>query len=227
MGKAKLGSWWAAGAAVCLLISAGVAAQGMSGNEAPPAGTGTDSRFNERGGPNQAVLSHLHELNQRAITDAGIATQRSTNSAVRDYAQRLIEERMASDAKLLEYARQEGMNVDVIRGGTVAQPQADLGRTELVISPSNKFDEDFANKMLADRQAAFDVAAKGAALVRGPEIRGLLRDTTATLMREQADAMALVAALPATYPPSLTLPAEPPGVDRSHSGVDTRPGLAP
>ena len=61
MGKAKLGSWWAAGAAVCLLISAGVAAQGMSGNEAPPAGTGTDSRFNERGGPNQAVLTHLEE----------------------------------------------------------------------------------------------------------------------------------------------------------------------
>jgi len=218
MGKAKLGSWWAAGAAVCLLISAGVAAQGMSGDDSP---------FNERGGPNQAVLGHLHELNQRAITDAGIATQRSTNPAVRDYAQRLIEERMAADATLLEYARREGMNVDVIRGGTVAQPQADLGRTELVISPPNKFDEDFANKMVADRQAAFDVAAKGAALVRGPEIRSLLRDTTATLMREQGDAMSLVAAIRPTNPPPLTLPAEPPGVDRSRTGVDTRPGLAP
>jgi hypothetical protein len=134
---------------------------------------------------------------------------------------------MASDATLLEYARQQGMNVDVIRAGTIAQPQADLGRTELVISPPNKFDEDFATKMVADRQAAYDVAEKGSALVRGPQIRALLRDLTPTLLKEQADAMALVAAIPANYPPPLTLPAFPPGVDRSRTGVDTRPGLAP
>jgi predicted outer membrane protein len=224
MGKAKLGSWWAAGAAVCLLISAGVAAQGTAGSS-PVAGV--DSPFNERGGPNQAVLGHLHELNQRAVTDAGIAMQRSATPEVRDYAQRLIEERTASDARLLEYAQQQGLNVDVIQSGTVAQPQADLGRVELRASPENKFDHDFANKMVADRQAAFDVAQKGATLVRGPEIRALLRDTTATLMKEQADAMALVNALPATYPPTLTLPAEPPGVSRTHTGIDTRPGVAP
>jgi predicted outer membrane protein len=225
MGKAKLGSWWAAGAAVCLLISAGVAAQGMSGNASPI--QGVDSPFNERGGPNQAVLGHLHELNQRAITDAGIATERSTNPVVRDYAQRLIEERTASDARIVEYAQRQGLNVDVIQAGTIAQPQGDLGRVELRASPANKFDEDFANKMVADRQAAFDVAQKGSALVRGPEARALLRESSATLMREQADAMALVNALPATYPPSLTLPAEPPGVDRTHTGVDTRPGVIP
>src|SRR5205814_818248 len=170
---------------------------------------------------------HLHELNQRAITDAGIAAQRSANPAVRDYAQRLIEERMASDAMLLEYARQQGMNVDVIRAGTIAQPQADLGRVQLIGSPPNKFDEDFATKMVADRQAAYDVAEKGSALVRGPRIRALLRELTPTLLKEQADAMALVGALPATYPPALTLPAEPPGVDRSRTGIDNRPGLAP
>jgi predicted outer membrane protein len=208
-----------------LLISAGVAAQGMSGNASPI--QGVDSPFNERGGPNQAVLGHLHELSQRAITDAGIATQRTANPAVRDYAKRLIEERQASDAKLLEYAQRQGLNVDVIQAGTVAQPQADLGRVELRASPANKFDEDFANKMLADRQAAFDVAQKGATLVRGPEIRALLRDLSATLMKEQADAMALVAAVPPTYPPVLTLPAEPPGVSRTHTGIDTRPGVAP
>ncbi|HEY4395539.1 MAG TPA: DUF4142 domain-containing protein [Polyangia bacterium] len=225
MGKSKLGSWWAAGAAVCLLISAGVAAQGMSGNDSPVAGV--DSPFNERGGPNQAVLTHMHELNQRAITDAGIAMQRTANAAVRDYAQRLIEERMASDARILEYAHQQGMNVDVIRAGTAAQPQADLGRSELAVSPANKFDEDFANKMVADRQAAYHMAEKGATLVRGPEIRGLLRDLSPTLLKEQADAMALVGALPRTYPPALTLPAEPPGVDRTHTGKDARPVVAP
>jgi len=225
MGKAKLGSWWAAGAAVCLLISAGVAAQGMSGNDSPLAGV--DSPFNERGGPNQAVLAHIHELNQRAITDAGIAAQRSTNPAVRDYAQRLIEERVAANNKLLEYAQQQGINVDVILAGTVAQPQADLGRVELRASPASKFDEDFANKMVADRQAAFDVAQKGATLVRGPQIRALLRDLSADLMREQADAMALVNAVPATYPPTLTLPAEPPGVSRTHTGKDITPNATP
>jgi predicted outer membrane protein len=197
----------------------------MSGNDSPVAGV--DSPFNERGGPNQAVLTHMHELNQRAITDAGIAMQRTANAAVRDYAQRLIEERMASDARILEYAHQQGMNVDVIRAGTAAQPQADLGRSELAVSPANKFDEDFANKMVADRQAAYHMAEKGATLVRGPEIRGLLRDLSPTLLKEQADAMALVGALPRTYPPALTLPAEPPGVDRTHTGKDARPVVAP
>jgi predicted outer membrane protein len=218
MGKAKLGSWWAAGAAVCLLVSAGVAAQGLSASDSP---------FNERGGPNQAVLAHLHELNQRAIVDAGIAAQRSTNPAVQDFARTLIDERSASDVKLMRYAEQEGLNVDVIRAGTIAQPQADLGRVELTVSPANKFDQDFATKMVADRQAAFDVAQKGATLVRGPEIRALLRDLSPTLLKEQADAMALVGALPATYPPALTLPAEPPGVDRTHTGIDTHRGVAP
>jgi predicted outer membrane protein len=218
MGKAKLGSWWAAGAAVCLLISAGVAAQGLSESDSP---------FNERGGPNQAVLAHLHELNERAIVDAGIAAQRSTNPAVQDYAKTLIDERSAGDVKLLRYAEQEELNVDVIRAGTIARPYGDLGRVNLLGSPVDRFDHDFAIKMVADRQAAYDAAEKAATLVRGPEIRALLRELTPTLLREQADAMALAAAIPAPRDRVLLLPAEPPGVSRTNTGIDTRPGVAP
>ncbi|HEY6475815.1 MAG TPA: DUF4142 domain-containing protein [Polyangia bacterium] len=218
MGKAKLGSWWAAGAAVCLLVSAGVAAQGMSGGDSP---------FNERGGPNQAVLAHLHELNERAIVDAGIAAQRSTNASVQNFAKTLIDERSAADALLIQYAEQEGMNVDVIRAGTIAQPYGDPGRVNLIGAPPDRFDHDFATKMVADRQAAYDAAEKAATLVRGPELRALLRDTTPTLLREQADAMALAATLPQRTDRVLLLPAEPPGVSRTHTGIDTRPGVAP
>ncbi len=218
MGKAKLGSWWAAGAAVCLLISAGVAAQELSGSDSP---------FNERGGPNQAVLTHLHQLNEQAIVDAGIAAQRSTNASVQDFAKTLIDERSAGDSKLMRYAEQEGMNVDAIRAGTGGPPYGALGRVDLHGSPADRFDHDFAAKMVADRQAAFDAAETGATLVRGPEIRALLRELTPTLLREQADAMALVASLPAPTDRVLLLPAEPPGVSRTHTGIDTHPGVAP
>jgi predicted outer membrane protein len=218
MGKAKLGSWWAAGAAVCLLISAGVAAQGLSGSDSP---------FNERGGPNQAVLTHLHQLNEQAIVDAGIAARRSTNASVQDFSKTLIDERSAVDTKLMHYAEQEGMNVDAIRAGTGAQSSGDLGRVNLTGAPAERFDHDFATKMVADRQAEYDAAQKAATLVRGPEIRALLRDLTPTLLREEAGAMALVDALPAPTDRVLLLPAEPPGVSRTNTGIDTHAGVAP
>ena len=96
MGKAKLGSWWAAGAAVCMLVSAGVAAQSSAPGtqdaapaeavEAPSAGPlagpapaaqsaapVAQSRNDERGGGDQTVLMALHRQNQQTIVDAEIA----------------------------------------------------------------------------------------------------------------------------------------------------------
>jgi predicted outer membrane protein len=218
MGKAKLGSWWAAGAAVCLLVSAGVAAQGM---------TGGDSPYNERGGPNQAVLTHLHQANEQAIVDAGIAAQRSSNASVQGFAKALVDERSAADVLLMQYAEQEGMNVDVIREGAGAQAHGVLTRVDLTTSPPDRFDYDFANKMVADRQAAYDEAQKAATLVRGPGLRALLRDATPALLQEEAGAMALVDSLRAPADRVLRLPAEPPGVSRTNTGIDTRPGVAP
>jgi|HubBroStandDraft_2_1064218.scaffolds.fasta_scaffold189802_1 hypothetical protein len=257
MGKAKLGSWWAAGAAVCMLVSAGVAAQSMApaapvpGSAAPAApvpgsaapSTGplaqnpepaqsaapvVQSRYDERGGGDQTALMALHRQNQQTIVDAEIAQNRGTSLAVRDFAVSIISNCATSDAKLMNYAHQQGMNVDVIRLAAGALPNGALTRVDLVNSPPDRFDADFAAKMVANAQAAVDQTQKAQALARAPGMAPMLAEIAPVLVQQQADAMALVAALP-TPPPSppviqfLTNPSLGP----MPTGVDTNPDVAP
>jgi predicted outer membrane protein len=263
MGKAKLGSWWAAGAAVCMLVSAGVAAQ--SAAPASPAAPGAaspapeaaspapeatspapaaanpspaapeaatpapvvQSRYNERGGGDQAALTALHRQSQQTIVDAQIAEQRGTTAAVRDYAATIINNTAATDAKMMSYAQQQGMNVDSIRLAPGALPNGALTRVDLVSSPPDRFDADFAAKMVANSQAALDQTQKAQALARAPGMAPMLRQIAPVLLQQQADAMALAAALPTRPSPALQLPGEPSGVSRTNTGVDTRRGVAP
>jgi predicted outer membrane protein len=267
MGKAKLGSWWAAGAAVCMLVSAGVAAQSTPadpvGAPAPAAEPGpaaapasaaepapggapeavapapagapaatrpapvAQSRYNERGGGDQAALTALHRQSQQTIVDAQIAEQRGTTAAVRDYAATIINNTAATDAKMMSYAQQQGMNVDSIRLAPGALPNGALTRVDLVSSPPDRFDADFAAKMVANSQAALDQTQKAQALARAPGMAPMLRQIAPVLLQQQADAMALAAALPTRPSPALQLPGEPSGVSRTNTGVDTRRGVAP
>src|SRR3954468_7588936 len=152
MGKAKLGSWWAAGAAVCMLVSAGVAAQSTAPREPAPAAApapgaapapeaaprpeapatsaapivgaapGTtspapvvQSRHNERGGGDQAALTALHRQNRQTIVDPETAQQRGTTESVRQFAANIISNTATADAKMMNFAQQQGMNVDAIQ----------------------------------------------------------------------------------------------------------------
>ena len=202
MGKAKLGSWWAAGAAVCMLVSAGVAAQstapaapvaapapaaepapavracvrgGARSRRRPrvapaPAGAPAatrpapvaQSRYNERGGGDQAALTALHRQNRQTMADARIAQQRGTTAAVRDFATTIISNTETADAKMMNYAQQQGMNVEAIQLAAGALPNGALTRVDLVNSPPARFDADFAAKMVANSQAALDQTAEGA-----------------------------------------------------------------
>jgi uncharacterized protein (DUF305 family) len=219
MGRAQLGSWWAAGSIVCLLISAGVAAQ-----SAAPIPV---SRFDERGGGDQAVLMALHRQNQQAIVDAQIAQERATLGAVRDYATTIISNRAMSDATMMNYARTQGMNLGEIRLGAGAMANGALTRVDLVNAPVQQFDHDFATKMVNDHQAAIDQTQKAQALARAPGMAAMLQSIVPPLLQQQADAMALVAALPVPPSPALQLPGQPPGVSRTSTGADIRPALAP
>ena len=249
MGKAKLGSWWAAGAAVCMLVSAGVAAQSTApaapaaekaapvpGSTAPSVGPLAESpapaaqsaapvvqsRFNERGGGDQAALMALHRQNQQTIVDAEIAQNRATSAAVRDFAASVISNCATSDAKLMNFAHQQGMNVESIRLAAGALPNGALTRVDLVNSPPDRFDADFAAKMVANAQAAIDQTQKAQALARAPGMAPLLAEVAPALMQQEADAMALVAALP--KPPVRTMPFGPPnGLGRMPTGIDTNP----
>jgi len=229
MGKAKLGSWWAAGAAVCMLVSAGVAAQGVA--PAAPVAPLPDSaapvvqsRHDERGGGDQTALMALHRQNQQTIVDAEIAQTRATTAAVRDFAASVISNCATSDAKLMNYAHQQGMNVDEIRLAAGALPNGALTRVDLVNSPPARFDADFAAKMVANSQAAVDQTQKAQALARAPGMAPLLQEIAPVLVQQQADAMALVAALPT--PPTRAMPFGPPsGLGTVPTGIDTDPGM--
>jgi uncharacterized protein (DUF305 family) len=256
MGKAKLGSWWAAGAAVCMLVSAGVAAQSVApaapaappaqGSapaeviEAPSAGPlagpapatqssapVVQSRYNERGGGDQAALMALHRQNQQAIVDAEIAQNRGTTAAVRDFAASVISNCATSDAKLMNFAHQQGMNVESIRLAAGALPNGALTRVDLVNSPPDRFDADFAAKMVANSQAAVDQTQKAQALARAPGMAPMLAEIAPALMQQQADAMSLVAALPTPASPPVMQFLTNPSLGRMPTGIDTNPGVAP
>ncbi|HXT94914.1 MAG TPA: DUF4142 domain-containing protein [Polyangia bacterium] len=241
MGKGKLGSWWAAGAAVCLLISAGVAAQTVAPDNpvpppappptaaamAPPIAATVSSPYNERGGGDQRVLTELHRRNQQVIVDAELAQQRATSPAVRDYATALLNASAAADAKIVNYAREAGMNIDSIRLGAGAMANGSLTRVDLMNSSGARFDYDFATKMVNANQATLDQAQEGQALARAPGVAELLREIAPTLLEQQAQGMALVARIPTPAPKELQLPGQPAGVSRTHTGIDTRPGVAP
>jgi uncharacterized protein (DUF305 family) len=267
MGKAKLGSWWAAGAAVCMLVSAGVAAQSTPadpvGAPAPAAEPGpaaapasaaepapggapeavapapagapaatrpapvAQSRYNERGGGDQAALTALHRQNRQTMADARIAQQRGTTAAVRDLATTIISNTETADAKMMNYAQQQGMNVEAIQLAAGALPNGALTRVDLVNSPPARFDADFAAKMVANSQAALDQTQKAQALARAPGMAPMLQEIAPALLQEQADAMSLVAALPTPPSPALQFPGEPAGVSRTNTGIDTRRGVAP
>jgi uncharacterized protein (DUF305 family) len=239
MGRAKLGSWWVAGAAVSLLISVGafaesaapVSSAGAAGESPAPVAESPApvrvSRYNERGGGDQMVLMTLHRQNQQAIVDAQIAEERATTVAVRDYATTIISNRAMSDARMMNYASAQGMNLGSIRLGAGALPNGALTRVDLVNASPERFDHDFATKMVNDHQSAIDQTQKAQALARAPGMAAMLQSLVPPLMQQQADAMALVAALPVPPTPALQMPGQPPGVSRTNTGIDTRPGVAP
>lgn len=232
MGRAKLGSWWMAGAAVSLLISAGASAESAAPITSAGAAAGSGapvavSRYDERGGGDQMVLMTLHRQNQQAIVDAQIAEERATTAAVRDYATTIISNRATSDAKMMNFASTQGMNLGSIRLGAGAMPNGALSRVNLVSAAPERFDHDFAVKMVNDHQAAIDQTQKAQALARAPGMAAMLGSIVPPLMQQQADAMALVAALPVPPTPVLQMPGQPAGISRTNTGIDTRPGVAP
>ncbi len=249
MGKAKLGSWWAAGAAVCMLVSVGVAAQSTA-PEAAPAATPPPSaapaapppaaapgeaipplvvrsRFNERGGGDQAALTALHRQNQQTMADARLAQQRGTTAAVRDYAATIISNTAIADAKLMNYARAQGMNVEAIGLAAGAMANGPLTRVDLVNSPPERFDADFAAKMVTNSQASLDQTQKAQALARAPGMAPMLQEIAPVLLQQQADAMSLVAALPKPPSPPVLQYLTHPSLGTMPTGIDTSPGAAP
>jgi predicted outer membrane protein len=185
------------------------------------------SPFNERGGGDQTALMALHQRNQEAITDAQLAQQRAESPAAKELADSVVHNRSVLDAQIMSYASQQGMNVGVIRLGAGGLPHGTLTRVDLLNTTGARFDYDFATKIVADQQATVDQTQQAVTLARAPGMTALLQGMLPAIMAEQSQAMAVVAALPRPRPRELDLPGIPNGVSRTHTGVDTRPGVAP
>jgi predicted outer membrane protein len=179
------------------------------------------SRHNERGGGDQAALTALHRQNRQTIVDAEIAQLRGTTVSVRQFAANIISNTATADAEMMNYAQQQGMNVEAIQLAAGAMANGALTRVDLVNSPPARFDADFAAKMVANSQAALDQTQKAQALARAPGMAPMLQQIAPVLVQQQADAMALVAALPTPSSPPVMEFLTNPSLGTMPTGVDT------
>jgi len=187
-----------------------------------------DTPPEQRGGRDQAIVRQLHSQNQDAIAAARIGEERTTRDDVRSYATQVIRDRQASDAKLLAYAQQAGLNMPEIDTGAAALPHGPLATARLTTAPDYRFDGEFAGFMNALSQADEDQSAEAARLAQSQELETLIQSTfLPRLADQQAGATNLTAALPPLPPPGIQHPGDPSTASWTNTGLDTiPPGLA-
>ncbi len=168
-----------------------------------------DSPYDPRGGRDQQIVTQLHQRNQDLIATARIADRRASRADVKDYADRVIEQREFADAQLLTYAQQEGMNMDAVQAGAGALPHGpgSLASAQLNNVSASRFDAFFAAEMNAREQAAADEAVHAQKLALGQQLAGLIGDQMPVMRQEQASAANLTSVLPLPAP-SLQQPGE-------------------
>jgi putative membrane protein len=176
-------------------------------------------------GPDQKVVMRLHELNQNEITMAKMAQERGQRASVREYAEGLIRDHQAADQKLLAYAERQNMNMAAIGRPADAMAHGTLAMTDLTQATRGEFDFNFARKMVADHQAAIDMATTAEGLARDPELRALITDMLPTLREHLGGAQGLLASMPEPPARTVQLPGEPAGISRTRTGADVLPGV--
>jgi predicted outer membrane protein len=185
-----------------------------------------DTPNDPRGGRDQEIVTQLHQRNQDLISAARVAKERTARGEVRDFAARVIQGREEADAKLMAYARQEGMNVSEVRTAAGALPHGPLATANLTNVSVDRFDPYFANDMVARTQAAVDEAVQAQNLARGPRLANLIgSEVIASLRQEEASAVSLTSALPPLQPPAVQQPGEPSVANWTNTGADTHRGL--
>jgi putative membrane protein len=224
MRREILSRWGVLVAMALLVVGAPASAETTAATPGQPrAGAAGD----ERGGGDQQIVMELHHANQNEIHMAKMAQERATSAKVKDYAATLLKDHAAADQKLLAYARRKNMNMDELRRPYDALPHGALAMAELASSRGAEFNHNFALKMVADHQKAIDEATTAERIARDPQLEALIEEMLPALRKHQATAEALAASEP--HPPAQAVqpPGEPSGVSRTHTGIDTHPGVIP
>jgi predicted outer membrane protein len=177
-------------------------------------------------GPDQELVTRLHQLGQDEIALAKLGEDRGVSARVRTFAGAVRSEQAGNEDALIAYAERKNMNRT-----TVGRPGGALEHRELAIapvanSPRNQFDYTFVTQMVADHQASIDAATAAARLARDPELRALIDGVLKIQTNHLVSAQALLQEIPAPAARVVQLPAFPAGVSRTQTGADEPPPAA-
>jgi putative membrane protein len=184
---------------------------------------GAQNRVN---GPDQAIVTRLHQINQDEITLAQLGAARGNDAQLQTFATTMVSDHRAADAKLLTYAADHNMNLDSIARSPSAQAHGvDALLTAINSGGAEAFDYNFATKTVNDHQTAIDVADQASRMARDPALRALIGEMLPTLRMHLTMANDLVRRLPPPPARTVQAPGQPSGVSRTHTGADERPGM--
>jgi putative membrane protein len=189
-------------------------------------GAGQAGAQNRVNGPDQEIVTRLHQINQDEINLSQLGAARGNDAQLQTFATTMVNDHRAADAKLLTYAADRNMNLDSIARSPSAQAHGvDALLTAINRGGAEAFDYNFATKSVADHQAAIDVAVQASRMAKDPGLRALIEEMLPTLRMHLTMANDLVRRLPPPPRQTVQAPGEPSGVSRTHTGADERPGM--
>jgi predicted outer membrane protein len=174
-------------------------------------------------GPDQELVTRLHQLGQDKIAMAQLGETRAVSDDVRTLAQTVERDQRAADNGLIAYAQRKNMDRIQVAEPGGALEHGVLARAPLVNCARDVFDYYFAEKMVADHQAAIDAAAAAERLARDPELKAVINDNLKVLTENLIAAQELQARIPTPAPRTLQLPAYPVSPSRTQTGADLPP----
>src|SRR5579885_3511545 len=133
------------------------------------------------------VLSEIHHANQGEIQLAELATSRSLNPAVVDYARKLIKDHTAADQKTLALAKQEKIPVKKLP----MTPEETADKRKLSNLSSDAFDEEFNKVMISDHKKVIGQLSEAEQTVSDPKVKSLIASLLPTLHHHYDIAMNL------------------------------------
>jgi predicted outer membrane protein len=177
-------------------------------------------------GPDQQLVTRLHQLGVDEIGMAQMGEARGGRPAVRAFAATVRRDHQKGDQQLLAYARRKNMDLTAVAlpGGVPAQDA--LAMAPVTNSTQKEFDYAFVSRMVADHQASIDAATAAERLARDPELKALIDNQLRVMSEHLVSAQALLAQIPAPPPRVVQLPAYPEGASRTRTGADEPPAQA-
>jgi uncharacterized protein (DUF305 family) len=176
-------------------------------------------------GPDQELVTRLHQLGQDEIAMAQLGERQGVSEGVRNFSTALGLEQRVSDAKMVLYAQQRGMDrIQVMEPGGALEHGA-LRRAPIERAPVDQFDYRFMSQVVADHQGVIDAATAAQRIARDPALRAMIGEVLRLQTSHLVSAQEILATIPAPQPPlnPVPLPAFPTGVSRTNTGADVPP----